>query len=269
MSNYRVRQVLALGRMPERQRLFLVAIATWMNDDTNVVRVGVTTLMATTGQARNTFRTARRELEAAGRVISTSGGNGAGDLTSWHVRCLPDKGVNELDPLTVSDKGVKPGPIRGSNNTPEGGQPQRADQPKPVQGLDLRAYTSGSISDGPPTARPAPVDYGDLIPIIIEELKAATGATITADWARRVQRTVLDGQQVSNPAAYIRKAIQDEANPRVRFLPNGRPGYADDRDPHTGIPLWSLSERCRQDQHGASCTWAHCRCRCHVLATRR
>jgi hypothetical protein len=213
VSNYRVRQVLALGAMPDRQLRLLIALATWMTDDTNVVRVGVTTLITDSGNTRNTVRRARRELEAAKKVISASGGHGRGDLTWWHVPCLPDKGVNVSDPLVDSDKGVNPEPVRGSIQSKKGGQPKRADQQKPDQGLNRRANTSGSISGD------------DLIKTIIEEIKTATGATISTDWADRVKHTILDGREPSNAGAYIRHAIRAEPDPSTRFLPIRRPGY--------------------------------------------
>jgi hypothetical protein len=105
VSNYRVRQVLALGRLPDRQLRFLVALATWLPDESRSVRVGFGTLLEHTGNARNTVKAARRELEADGRLSSVAS-RGRGHLTLWTVHCLPEKGVSYVDPFSVDGKGV-------------------------------------------------------------------------------------------------------------------------------------------------------------------
>lgn len=57
--------------------------------------------------------------------------------------------------------------------------------------------------------------------IIISEVASATGRTITPEWALKVRDHILDGRQPSDPTAYIRQAIRNEANPRLRFLEQG------------------------------------------------
>lgn len=152
MSNYRVRQVLTIRGLPERQLRFLLALATWMDDDSLIVKASVDLVFEQTGTARNTARTARRELEKSGRVSSMAG-TGRGHLTVWTVHCLAEKGVNVADPLSpetkgVSDidplpaadskgvsvldllpggKGVNERTERGSIEPKKGGQPQSAD----------------------------------------------------------------------------------------------------------------------------------------------
>lgn len=168
VSNYRVRQVLGLGRMPERQRTLLVALATWMNDDTRVVTVAYSELVKNTGQAPNTVKAARRELEAAGKLASDPGGKFKGNRTVWAVLCLPEtagmgvniadphtaesKGVNIADPLATAGKGVNGTDVRGSNGARIGGQPQLADQREPDRGFNPQAKTSGSISLSAPAS---------------------------------------------------------------------------------------------------------------------
>ena len=169
MTNYRVRQVLALGVMPDRQLRLLIALATWLPDDTRTVRVGFDTLIRDTGNVRNTVRKARRELEGAGQLSSIAG-DGRGLLTLWTVLCLPEKGVNAsaplpvkgvniadplldvkgvniadplLDPLPGGVKGVNPVAERGSSDPEKGGQGQRADLQKPVHWLNSRAKPLG------------------------------------------------------------------------------------------------------------------------------
>ncbi len=146
MSNYRVRQVLALGRIPERQLRLLVALATWMNDDTRTVRLGFDALIRDTGNVRNTVRAARADAAAGGRLAWEQPQRGRGHLTVWTVLCLPDKGVNEPDPLTDAGKGVNRPAEKGSTEPEKRGQPQPADLPEPDHGLNRRAETSGSLS---------------------------------------------------------------------------------------------------------------------------
>jgi hypothetical protein len=145
VSNYRVRQVLALGEMPMRQLRFLVALATWLPDDSRSVRVGFGVLVDQTGNVRNTARKARRELEDSKRLSSVAG-NGAGHLTLWTALCLPEKGVSDVDPLPADEKGINGPQQRGSTGPGKGGQGQPADLPEPDRGLDRLANPSGSGS---------------------------------------------------------------------------------------------------------------------------
>jgi hypothetical protein len=168
VSNYRVRQVLAL-RLPDRQNRFLCGLATFMSDDSRAVRAGFDAVMETAGQARNTARAARRELETGGKLASKRG-DGRGNLTLWIVLCLPEisprptpkaeKEVNDADPLSpvhmgVNDADPLPGvrdarkggqrpPERGSTAPEKGGQAQSSEQPKRDRGLNRLAKPSGS-----------------------------------------------------------------------------------------------------------------------------
>lgn len=71
-------------------------------------------------------------------------------------------------------------------------------------------------------------DDDSLAEIAREELAAATGRTITMATARETVRLVLAGRAVSNPAAYLRRAIRQDAR---RFLPSpsGPPQFRDGR----------------------------------------
>jgi hypothetical protein len=144
MSNYRVRQVLALGAMPERQLRLLIALATFMTDDSLTVTAGFDAVIKVSGQARNTVRTARRELEAAGRIASQSS-PGRGVLTVWTVLCLPEKGVNVLDPFSAPVKGVSQAPEKGSSEPEKRVTYPAPDLGRPEQGLKSRAKEPSSL----------------------------------------------------------------------------------------------------------------------------
>lgn len=155
MSNYRVRQL-----------RFLVALATWMTDETRMVRVGFETLIEDTGSSRNTVRNARRELETA-RKLASKPGTGRGHLTVWTVLCLPQTAgkeasevnpVSEVDPLTAR-KGVNEPSERGSTSTGKGGQPETADLRVPDRGLNRLAKPSSSGAAAPARGAGMTVNY--------------------------------------------------------------------------------------------------------------
>jgi hypothetical protein len=104
VSNYRIRQVLALrGQRPERQMRVLLALATWLTDDTVTVRLGAGQLRATARLTERNFELARIELVKAGELGYEPGGKHRGDRSVWTLLCLPDKGdPHEGPPKTGS-----------------------------------------------------------------------------------------------------------------------------------------------------------------------
>lgn len=196
-----MRQALAL-RLPDRQNRFLCGLATFMTDESRTARAGFDAVMEAAGQARNTARTARRELETAGKLASKRG-DGRGNLTLWIVLCLPEvsprpaakaeKGVSDVDPLSTFHKGVsdvdplaeapqepKGGqllPERGSSSPEKGGQVQRPEQPKPDRGLNRLAKPSVSPAAAALIRSAFPNVTGDEIEIIISD-RQARGARV-------------------------------------------------------------------------------------------
>lgn len=196
MTNYRVRQVLALGPMPDRQLRLLVALATWLSDETRVVRVGFDKLIEASGNTRNTVRRARRELEEDGRVSSVTT-RGRGNLAVWTVHCLPEKGVSDVDPFSkgVSDvdpfprgKGVNQAAEKGSISTEKRGQPQLADQQEPDTGLNRRANPSSSLSRA----------LADL---------AAAVPTLTEREIESISDRLKDNPEIPHPGPYLQAVI--------------------------------------------------------------
>ena len=59
----------------------------------------------------------------------------------------------------------------------------------------------------------------DLIDSIIKEILDITGRHISDEWACRVAAELLKDRHPASPGAYVRQAIRNEPNPRVRFLP--------------------------------------------------
>ena len=94
------------------------------------------------------------------------------------------------------------------------------------QSVDSTAIASGFHGGSvrvPQTPIHSPVkdqDRSDLTVIARDEIKLITGENITADAAGIIVNQIL-GQaagRVSNRAAYVRKSIRNEADPRGRFL---------------------------------------------------
>jgi hypothetical protein len=170
VSNYRVRQVLALGTMPDRQLRLLIALATWMDDDTRTVKVGFGALTEAMGRHADTARKARKDATTAGRITYIPG-RGRGHRTIWTLACLPEKGVQHGDtlsghikggtdaaPLSAAVKGGQPRREKGGNPANKRGDGQRADLQRPVHGLDLKAKPLAVVGQADP---PGPAANGE------------------------------------------------------------------------------------------------------------
>jgi hypothetical protein len=59
----------------------------------------------------------------------------------------------------------------------------------------------------------------ELIDLIIAEVHKVTGRYLDAEWAQRTYATILGGRHPTDPAAYLQRAIQNEPDPKKRFLP--------------------------------------------------
>jgi hypothetical protein len=263
VSNYRVRQVLALGPMPDRQLCLLVALATWMDDHSRVVRVGFDALIAVSGRTHNTIRKARRELEDGGKVITVTGG-GRGHLTLWTVLCLPEKGTNVLGPLLETGKGTNPGPERVPTEGQKGYQPELADLGKPEPGLNRSAKPSSSLSR-------ALTSLAEAVPALSER-----EMDVISDHLK-------DNPDIPHPGAYLRTVIAngDAAEWAAQALRGGRsPGRhaaresIGDRARRAGEALKTKiaaengtgprSEACKRPAHHPwDCGYNWCKCICH------
>lgn len=238
MSNYRVRQVLALGDMPDRQLRLLIALATWMGDYTRTVRLGFDQLVTDTGKSHNTIRKARRELEDATKLVSERG-DGRGHMTLWTVLCLPEKGTNGIGTLSDDEKGTNvlgtlPGGGKGTNSGSErvptegdkGYQPKRADQRKPDRELNRIA-------------------------------KPSSPALPELDIIRSAFPDVTEGEAES-----IIRDIRDEGVRSVAGVIRHRIGEGSLRLPCDASTA-PHSDECRRGD-SAECWPGWCKCRCHV-----
>jgi hypothetical protein len=155
MSNYRVRQVLALPKKPERQLRLLAAIATFLSDDTCEVEAGLPAVVKASGLSRRHAKIARDELTKAGD-LAYKPGLGAGNHTLWTVLCLPETGDSCLPekghPIGApfmqgapkTGKGAPTGREKGHPAGKKRGTRKSSDQGKRDHWLEPLASTSGS-----------------------------------------------------------------------------------------------------------------------------
>jgi hypothetical protein len=80
---------------------------------------------------------------------------------------------------------------------------------------------SAGIQSAGRNGRASPDD--SIVRMITDEIYAATGHRISHDWAVRTYHLLLSGRNPDKPVSYLRSAIRNEPNPRVRFLPHGPP----------------------------------------------
>jgi hypothetical protein len=69
------------------------------------------------------------------------------------------------------------------------------------------------------TERNARTDDDLILKTIIETIATVTGVSIDASWAAAVAANILGARKPKDPAAYCRQAIQNDPDPRARFLP--------------------------------------------------
>jgi hypothetical protein len=274
VSNYRVRQALALGVKQQRQKDFLVALATFMTDDSRRAVAGVNALMKVACQSRNTFRAARRELEESGSISSIVSGKGPKSLTTWTVHCLPAYGVNVLDPITdgVNDSdpiqaadGVNPGPLMGSTEPSGWGQAQLADLQEPDRGLNRRAKPSSSLSR-------ALADLATAVP------------TLTEREIESISDRLNGNPEIPHPGPYLQAVIGngDAATFAAAVLNGhdrrGRHGRQAETDQlfddamararaRSAAEDGPRSEACKRNGH-RDCGYSWCTCTCHGDAPR-
>lgn len=84
--------------------------------------------------------------------------------------------------------------------------------PDPRSEVDVVNHVAGRNARKP--------DHG-LIATIKTTIKTRTGSDVDDDWAGKIAGHILDGADAHNPAAYCRRVIEADPDPRTRFLPNG------------------------------------------------
>jgi hypothetical protein len=135
----------------------------------------------------------------------------------WHIRNPLKKEVLELRDKKAA-AGRKGGLASGkARSKPEANheapasrlvEPPSRSHPGPKT-VDVVNRTNGSSSRASP----------EVIEAIIREILDITGRHITPDWAQRVWSENFADRGAASPVAYVRQAIRNDPNPRLRFLP--------------------------------------------------
>ena len=88
---------------------------------------------------------------------------------------------------------------------------------------EAEADRSGADAVSHPSRRNAQSGTNDEIDLIISEIHLVTGRDVSREWAADVRATLMNGREVTNPAAYLRQIIRTERDPAARFLPQVSP----------------------------------------------
>ncbi len=152
------------------------------------------------------YQPTKDETEVArkkGQEQKSSGGK-LGNHRRWHVaRDVIDPGCQWCgpDPPSVSDRY----PIGGSDRSPIA----------PSLPFPSVAYVGNQSADR--NARGDP-EIDEILKTIIQTIYATTSRVIDAAWAAKIRDHILNGHQAGNPAAYVRKVIENDPDPGTRFL---------------------------------------------------
>lgn len=242
MSNYRVRQVLALcKRLPhtEAEKDLLVGLATWLDDDSTEVRLSTRVLAETASLHPDTVKHAKQQLRKKG-WLEYDPATRPGELTLYRVPVLegvtgttppsanPQGGVGAIPPKGGSESGA-----RGGREAPEGGVGEIADQPERDHKLNLLAKPVAKSSSGR----------------AFEAIRAAA-PDATDDEIETYAREIEDKWKPENLARYIRsfpalKVAEGIAAIRMRGSPAATP--ADARP--CAVPFPDICPRCSSLHH--------------------
>jgi general stress protein YciG len=162
----------------------------------------------------------RRQLISRGLAERVEGGYQMHDYLD-HQRSRNE--VNELREKRAA-AGRKGGQAKASakqvlQQKPEQTLKQTAGKPVAEAEAEAEADRSGADAVSHPSRRNARNGDEDEIDLIISEIHLATGRDVSREWAADVRATLMNGRDVSNPAAYLRQIIRTERDPAARFLP--------------------------------------------------
>jgi hypothetical protein len=134
-----------------------------------------------------------------------SSGGKLGNHRRWHVRqgVVKDdcpwckSSVSDRSPIGESDRSViAPIPIP---------------IPSHLSVVDVGNQSADRNARGDP-------EIDEILKTIIQTIYAATSRVIDAAWAAKIRDHILNGHKAGNPAAYVRKVIENDPDPYARFL---------------------------------------------------
>lgn len=83
--------------------------------------------------------------------------------------------------------------------------------PQPLSVVDVGNQSADRNARGDP-------EIDEILKTIIQTIYATTSRVIDAAWAAKIRDHILNGHQAGNPAAYVRKVIENDPDPYARFL---------------------------------------------------
>jgi hypothetical protein len=102
-------------------------------------------------------------------------------------------------------KQVASRPLRGGLN------PNTSTTTKTLSVVDAGDQSSRrNARDGP--------EIDEILKTIIQAIYETTDRVIDAAWAAKIRDHILNGHQAGNPVAYVRAVIENDPDPRTRFL---------------------------------------------------
>jgi hypothetical protein len=171
-------------------------------------------------------------LAQSRRACSPGRGGGAGRSAEWRL-ILPgmtgQAGHNESRVMTGQLRHPHSAHDRTAGDvlTGQGATYSQDSRSTPTYPRDLPKTFPGQIDVGRSATGGSGHTPPDLIDLVRQEIRRATGRDIDDDWAIKTINLLLGAANgyIANPSGYIRQAICDEPDPRTRFLPITRPGY--------------------------------------------
>lgn len=156
MTNYGALAILALGRMPERQLRFLIALETITPAADGSRQIGATLLASKAGLSPSTAQRTRAELIKAGRIQYTRG-NGRGNLSTYRLKFStdPDKGSHDTDNLSGAER-CSSGSVKVVNGTHKGSHRNPVTSANANGGLSTYGLGPQGGERGPYRAPPCP-----------------------------------------------------------------------------------------------------------------
>jgi hypothetical protein len=89
----------------------------------------------------------------------------------------------------------------------------------PNPSIPIPIPSDGSVVSHVAGSNGHPTDDDVIIKTIIEAIFVRTGRLVDKQWASTVAKHILQGRTARNPAAYCRQTIENDPDPRTRFLP--------------------------------------------------
>jgi hypothetical protein len=161
------------------------------------------------------------ELVAAGLWRRTRQGYVFHDWLEWGSKHTAAE-IRELRKIRA-ENGRKGGVASGkARSKPEAKTKQVASRPlrgglNPMSMSTTTSVVEVDDQSSRRNARDGP-EIDEILKTIIQAIYETTDRVIDAAWAAKIRDHILNGHQAGNPVAYVRAVIENDPDPRTRFL---------------------------------------------------